>query len=324
MTATGAAAALTSAPAKVILFGEHAVVYGEPAVAAAVDLRLRVRVARGPAGGPSTINDAPLASAYHHYLSEALKAAGEDKPVAFQVEASVPGGSGLGSSAALVSASLLGLLALAGKADRASPVPRETLARLAYDVEAAAQQGRASPTDTTTVTEGGAILVGRERGPGFLWEITRGERRWSLHKVEPPAMPVVIGFTHERGRTATEVAKVARFVARTGFAKDVIREIGDVAREGAKAAARGDRAQLGKLFDRNHNLLTILGVSTPRLNRLCEVARRHAHGAKLTGSGGGGSMIAVSDEPEACAAAIRKAGGAAWVATLGAQGVRFE
>lgn len=310
--------ASASAPGKVILFGEHAVVYGEPAIATALDLRTRVTARLAP-GGATTVNGQPLTPAWHVHVVEALRVLGETRPVAFSTESGIPSAAGMGSSAALSVATCGALLALGG------PAEPEAAARAAYDVEWSAQGGRGSPTDTSTSSHGRTLLVDAAPHAGLrvAWEIARGERRWRLHELDwgLPHLSVVVGNTGVRARTADQVAKVARFVGRTGFAKDVLREIGDVAREALPALRKGDAVRVGELMERNHRLLAILGVSTPELDRLVNAVRPFSFGAKLTGSGGGGSMIALTDRPNEAAQAIRRAGGAPYVVKPDAPGV---
>jgi len=73
-----------------------------------------------------------------------------------------------------------------------------------------------------------------------------------------------------------------------------------------------------------HVLLASLGVSSPELERLIDAARPHSLGAKLTGAGGGGCMIALTAEPRRCSEAIELAGGRTIISSLGAVGVRIE
>lgn len=305
--------ARASAPGKVILFGEHAVVYGEPAIAVALSLRTEVTVRVG--NDQHRVNGMPLNAHHHTYIKEAIEQLWKGEPLDVRTDSRLPSAAGLGSSAALTVATVGALLELDGR------FGEEAVARAAYDVEVGAQRGRGSPTDTSTSTHGNAVLVDGRKGDRFLWEIRRGERRWFLHDLEMPPLTLVIGNTGVRGRTADEVAKVARFVKRGGFAKEVIRDLGKVTREAIELMRDREKMALGVAMDDAHNLLEILGVSTPKLDALCEVARKHAYGAKLTGSGGGGSMIALTDQPEACAKAIARRGGFPTIVSLGAAGV---
>jgi mevalonate kinase len=308
------AGARASAPGKVILFGEHAVVYGEPAIAVALSLRTEVAIRE--AGDQHRVNGQPLAPYHHAYIKDAVENLWKGgPPLDIRTDSRVPSASGLGSSAALSVATTAALLQMRGE------LSEERCAREAYAAEVSAQKGRGSPTDTSTVTHGRAVLVDREKGPGFLWDVQRGERRWYLHHVEMPKLTVVIGNSLQRGRTTDEVAKVGRFVKKTGFAREVIRDLGKISREAVELIQGEEKLALGVAMDEAHALLTILGVSTPKLDDLCAAARPFAYGAKLTGSGGGGSMIALTDEPEACAAAIAKRGGYPITVQLGAQGV---
>ncbi len=99
-----------------------------------------------------------------------------------------------------------------------------------------------------------------------------------------------------------------------------LQELGGLTDTGAAAFARGDAAALGSAMDRAHQLLGGLGVSTPLLDALCDVARKlGAYGAKLTGAGGGGAVIALAPkEKEAdILAAWKTAGVTGFVATIG-------
>ena len=88
-----------------------------------------------------------------------------------------------------------------------------------------------------------------------------------------------------------------------------------------KALQQKDLVSVGHLMDRNHALLTELGVGHPALDRLVSAARPSSYGAKLTGAGGGGSMFALTDRPSKTAEAIRSAGGKAFVVQADSRGV---
>lgn len=305
--------ARASAPGKVILFGEHAVVYGEPAIAVALNLRTEVTIRE--AGDVHRVNGSVMNPHHHAYIKDAVDRLWKGGALDIRTDSRIPSASGLGSSAALAVATVGALLQLQG---RFSP---ELVAREAYMAEVSAQRGRGSPTDTSTVTHGRSVLVASEKHEDLLWDIQRGDRRWYLHHLDIPPLTLVVGNTGMRGRTADEVAKVARFVKKGSFAKEVIRDLGNVTREAIELLRDREKMALGVKMDEAHDLLTILGVSTPKLDDLCHAAREHAYGAKLTGSGGGGSMIALTDRPEKCAAAIAKRGGYPTIVSLGGPGV---
>ena len=109
-----------------------------------------------------------------------------------------------------------------------------------------------------------------------------------------------------------------------GLASDVIDEIGTVTLDGVQAMARNDTEELGRIMTQNHKLLSILGVSCDQLNKLVNASLPYSYGAKLTGSGGGGSMIALTDRPEQVCEAIAVRGGVPMVVHTGEPGVRIE
>src|SRR6059058_6406125 len=138
-----------SAPGKLILFGEHAVVFGEPALSTAINLRAEVYARPHPewrADGGS-INEPR-----YRYVKAAVAKVKSAGPLWIEIRSMVPSGAGLGSSAAVTVATLGTLQALAGRIDP------PTIAREAFDVEHEVQ-GRASPIDTSTATAGGGVLV---------------------------------------------------------------------------------------------------------------------------------------------------------------------
>ncbi len=294
--------ARASAPGKLILFGEHAVVFGEPALATAIDLRTEVYARPHEEW---LLNGTAL-DARAPYVQRAVTSEWKGGPLWLEVRSMIPVGCGLGSSAA-VTVATLGALAAS-----TPPSEPEAIARRAFEVELAVQ-GRASPIDTTTATHGAAVLVLKEAGKDLLWKIEKGDTRWFLHHCELPRMSLVVGNTGIAAATGPLVAGVRDKVERDPEAADAVREIGTITLEGLKALQARDLVRAGELMDRNHALLDRLGVSHPLLDRLVTAARPHAFGAKLTGAGGGGSMFALTDEPDKVRAAIEAAGGKAFV-----------
>jgi mevalonate kinase len=171
---------------------------------------------------------------------------------------------------------------------------------------------------------GMGILLAKEPVDGLLWHVERGGAEWYIHSVDVPKLDIVVGFTGVKGNTGELVAKVRRFWESNNFAKETVSDIGRLTMEGVEALAAGDKERVGRLMDRNHQLLSILGVNHDKLQRLIDAARPHSYGAKLTGAGGGGSMIALTDEPERVSRAIEAAGGRPFIAEIGAPGVRRD
>lgn len=296
-----------SAPGKFILFGEHAVVYGEPAVALAVDLRLAVEL--DPDADPALDGDAGAArdNIYVAHLLEQLDDAG-----AFAVESDVPEAVGLGSSAALCTA-------LAAAAwDLEDPA---RIAERAFALESGAQ-GTGSPIDTSTSTHGAGVLVRPEQGDDHLWSLARDERTWHIHHVDVPEADFVVGDTGVERSTRDLVAKVAFARTMDPGVRQAITSIGQITLRGVDALRDGDLQRVGMLMDQNQKMLDRIGVNTPELQSLIDAVRPHALGAKLTGAGGGGSMVTLAEDPEACADAIEEAGGDAYVVQTTTEGVR--
>jgi mevalonate kinase len=292
-----------SAPGKLILFGEHAVVFGEPALSTAITLRAEVYARPHKQW---LADGASLDEPRFRYVKACVQKANAAGPLWIEIRSMVPSGAGLGSSAAVTVATLG---ALQGPI---SPIDPQTIARDAFDVEHGVQ-GRASPIDTSTASAGGGILVLREPRDGLLWSIERDRRRWFLHRTSLPPLDFVIGNTGISAATGPLVASVKERVDRDPRAAESIREIGVIALDGLRALQQKDLVAAGHLMDRNHELLTQLGVGHLALDRLVEAARRTSYGAKLTGAGGGGSIVALTDRPEPTAEAIRAAGGKAFI-----------
>ncbi|ELZ17792.1 mevalonate kinase [Haloterrigena salina JCM 13891] len=299
--------AVSSAPGKVYLFGEHAVVYGEPAVPCAIELRARVDVeqradsklrvhaedlsldgftveyAGEPEGRPDVDVSESLLNAAMGYVDSAIEqvrdVTGEDD-VGFDVtiESDIPLGAGLGSSAAVAVAAID-----AGTRELGTTLEIDELAERAYRTEHEVQGGQASRADTFCSATGGAVRV-------------EGDDCRSL---EAPELPIVIGFDGGAGDTGELVAGVRGLREEYDFAADTVEAIGDIVRRGEDALATGDIEELGRLMNFNHGLLSALGVSSRTLDSMVWAARdAGAMGAKLTGAGGGGCIVSLDDTDE--------------------------
>ena len=305
---------ISSAPAKVILFGEHAVVYGEPAIAVALNLRTEVKIEMGDR---FTINGYPLTDKFHSYIKNAIELCWDGMPLNIITKSNVPSASGMGSSASVTVAMVSALLALKGE------INEEKVAKMSFEVEYTTQ-GRASPIDTSTVTHGKGILVDREKRDNFLWSVKKNDLTWQIHHIEVPKLKLVVGFSGIRGHTREMVEKVRRFYLWNSFARDVIKDIGKIVIEAIKPLEDEDYERIGELMNRNNKLLTILGVNHPFLKKMMKEARKYSYGAKLTGAGGGGSIVVLTDEQDEVARAIEKVGGEAHKVEISNYGYRVE
>lgn len=303
-----------SAPGKVILFGEHAVVFGESAIATAINRRMSVT---GEISSESTINGKPLEEEKKPYVGTCLELVWKGDPLGLRTESELPSAAGMGSSAA-VSVATLGLLT-----DMQDEFSKEDIARTGFEVELEVQ-GRASPIDTTTSSQGSAVFVSKQQESDFLWLIEKGEKRWFLHSREIPKMKIVVGDTGIKGATGPLVDQVKEYVRRSDHARSLVRKIGEITLGGVEALGNEDYTKVGELMTMNHKLLNELGVGHELLDEFVDAVLPMSYGAKLTGAGGGGSMIALTDDPDEVAARIVELGGKSHIVETEREGVRID
>jgi mevalonate kinase len=297
-----------------ILFGEHAVVFGRPALALAIDLRISCKVR---SSDQYTVNGHAMKKRHHAYISASLDEAWAGPPINVDTMSEIPTASGLGSSAAVTVSCIASLTASKGRLDP------EKIARMAFEVENKVQ-GMASPTDTSTSTHGHGVLVSPHKLDDFLWKIEKGTVVWNIHHCVVPRLRFVVGYTGIHSATGPLVAKVKKLVDAEDDAKKAIDQIEEIVLAGVEAVKKSDKRKLGDLMNENHALLNQLGVGHPALDRLVEACKDHSYGSKLTGAGGGGSMIALTDEPDRVSKQIEMAGGEAISISVGCEGARIE
>lgn len=273
---------------KIILLGEHAVVHGHPALGTPLREEIRVEVRRTRAAGIRVkgLDDPGVAQALGRI---ALGAGLGEGGLAVEVRSVLPAGAGLGGSAALCVAFARAALALAGLGE--DPGRVHALAQEGEKVF----HGNPSGIDAwLAATDAPAIF-------------RKGAMPERIEVADEIDLAVIVDET--RAATSAMVAMVAaRVEERPGETTAILDEIGSLVLEGADAVRDGRRADLGRIMARNHALLGALGVSTPALDAICEGAiRAGALGAKLTGAGGGGAVVALCRD---AASARRVAAGA--------------
>ncbi|BCX02673.1 MAG: hypothetical protein KatS3mg053_0611 [Candidatus Roseilinea sp.] len=322
----------TTAPAKAILFGEHAVNRGQAAIATSVGLRMRCTVRRGgylyhlqTAGHARTFTrDEVIGLGAHvdgwrkaaHYeairelagrdyfapakyiIAHALRsipALEDGLDIAF--ESAIPKSGGLGSGGAANAALAMALAAFAPDFEASSLTQRRIIGEWAYAGDVIAHGGIASALDTQTSLLGGVVRYTRET--------------WGERISVAPGLQLVIGDTGVRAQTSEVNAHVREWLAADATRMRYFEMIGMLSDMAQRGLETGDWRLLGKLMNMNQLALERIGVSCSELERLIDAAiGAGALGAKLSGSGGGGIMIALTadDTREAVAIALRNAG----------------
>lgn len=281
--------AVGDAHSKLILVGEHAVVYGKPAIAMPFSLKVSSRIQKSYGTiifesdiYKGSINNMPVEmkgiseciKKTLHYLSEPFEG------LSIEIHSSIPLGRGLGSSSAVAMAIVRSLFALYEQ--------KLSQKELFYFVQIAETYAHGSPSGIDMAAEASECPIWFEKGKEAI----------PLEVGKPLYM--VVGDTGRKGDTRTAVENVRnRYGLNPEKVQKSLDEIGRIAEEAKEALLHEDMLTLGKLLDRNQEELMTLGVSDDGLNVLVEAARnKGALGAKLTGSGLGGCMIALANSRE--------------------------
>ena len=311
-----------SAPGKVILFGEHAVVSGIPAIGSAIDLRAKVTIEDLP--GKMEVKTSNLmlmgfsldlitgevcssgARNALRYVSAVLEEF-QAKDMRVIIDSDIPPAAGLGSSAAIVVATLAAI-----NHHKNAGLTREEIASCAHRIEKTVQMGLGSPMDTVLSTFGGYMLVSG-----------------TVQRIALPKMELVVGYTEKKHDTRSEVRKVQDMRSTyPDIVEPIFSAIGAISTRAVPLIMDNRLEELGRLMNFNHGLLEALGVGTRELSEMVYAARGagHALGAKITGAGGGGCMIALpmQDGSGTVITALMQARGKAFLVKTGCDGVRVE
>jgi len=296
------------APGKIILTGEHAVVYGQPAIAAPVEeVRARAGIEANPTEPDGKINiiapdigldtslDAlPLEHPIATVFREVRQELGLDHlpAMTLNITSTIPIAAGLGSGAAISVAVSRALSSFLG-----SPLSDEVVSRIAFETDRF-YHGTPSGIDNSVISYGRMIYFMRG---GPLEILTNAE-----------TLTLVIADSGEKSLTGKVVHGLRTRIELDPQRYDpILEKIGVVSFSARQAIEKGDPAGLGNLLNDNHSLLQQLGVSSANLDLLVRIAREAgALGAKLSGAGCGGNMIALvePDNAQAVAAALLSAG----------------
>jgi mevalonate kinase len=294
----------------VILFGEHAVVYGQPAIAVPVtEVQAQACVEEGAPGQGVLVlapdidrrvvvrdaaDDDPLAHIVR--LTMAAMRCKPDPDLVVTVSSTVPVARGMGSGAAISTAIVR---ALAKHYDWW--FSSQAVSDLVYQTEVI-YHGTPSGIDNTVVAFGKPVYLVKDQVRELFW-------------VGKPFL-LAIADTGILSSTREVVADLRRRVnLHPAHYEPLLTQIGRVATAGRTAIEQGDLERVGDLMDENHALLQELGVSCPELDRLIATARQGgALGAKLSGAGRGGTMIAlVREDTRGCVDMMLRLAGASSV-----------
>jgi mevalonate kinase len=275
---------------KVILFGEHFVVHGVPGIVSATDAKTDAEVKKSSKG----VNITDQRSGSKGYAEEKrlqqiesiqrmLKAMNlpADTALDIWIGGDLPGFSGLGASAASSVA-----IARAISEEFCLKLSDEKINATAYEAEKA-YAGNPSGIDNTAATYGGLMWFRKnlQGGPDLTEKLT----------IKTPS-EIVIGSTGKVANTKAMVEGVAtRKQQNPQKYNPLFKRVEELAIEGKAALEAGDLAKVGALMNENHTLLQGIEVSSKELDFLVDLARKQgAVGAKLTGGGGGGCMVALT------------------------------
>ena len=295
----------SSAPGKIILFGEHAVVYGRPALAIPVtQVHANVVVADSDRAGiwidapdvnlhaelNTLPSDHPIASVINNLFF--LWRVSPFPNLEIKITSTIPVASGLGSGAAVTVA-----LTRALASHLHISITDEEVNIFTYEIEKI-HHGTPSGIDNTVVTYAQPVY--------FI----KGQPI-EIFKVGAP-FTIVIADTGVSAPTKESVGDVRKlWEADQAKWNKVFAEVGDISFAARRVIEEGSINRLGVLMDENHRLLQQMTVSSPELDRLVEAARKAgALGAKLSGGGRGGNMIALvtPESAETVSSALRAAG----------------
>ncbi len=314
-----------SAPGKIILFGEHAVVYGYAAIAIAVELRAKCTIVPSLSKNPSiltpdlfpnksfTINkDTSLPSslrAIEFVIREMLPSKKRTQYPRIEITSEIPPSAGLGSSAAVAVSLISSLHAFLNINSNLDEINR-----MAFEAEKIIH-GSPSGIDNTISTFGGGIYYENE------------VKRKILIDDKSCFFVIVNSLIPRNTKDVVEKVKQRRDKNKQEI-DQIYEEIQSISTQGEMSLKKGDHERIGTLMSENQNLLEKLGVGHPELTKIIRLVDKHdALGRKLTGAGEGGCIVALFDDYQKTQQAIntlKEKGFQAFITNISSEGVRNE
>ena len=280
---------IASAPGKVILFGEHFVVYGVKAILCSINKRVTVTAEKisdkkivinseignlilEPNKSISEINS-PL-KPFYYLGNKVIK--NQDTGIQIKIDSEIPLGVGLGSSSACCVAGAAAIFKLFGD------ISKEEILELAIEAERTIFENT-SGADCTVCVYGGIMEYDKKQG---------------FKKIEDePNFQLVIANSNIEHSTESMVSEVKAFTIKNKeeFSKLLNQEL-ELVEDVLKLLKENNTIELGEKINQNQEYLETIGISNNQLREMIEIGQKTSFGAKITGSGGGGCIFAITDE----------------------------
>ena len=280
---------IASAPGKVILFGEHFVVYGVKAILCSINKRVTVTAEKTtdkkifinseignlilePNKSISEINS-PL-KPFYYLANKVIK--NQDTGIQIKIDSEIPLGVGLGSSSACCVAGAAAIFKLFGD------ISKEEILELAIEAERTIFENT-SGADCTVCVYGGIMEYDKKQG---------------FKKIEDePNFQLVIANSNIEHSTESMVSEVKAFTIKNKeeFSKLLDQEL-ELVEDVLKLLKENNTIKLGEKINQNQKYLETIGISNNQLRKMIEIGQKTSFGAKITGSGGGGCIFAITDE----------------------------
>jgi mevalonate kinase len=301
--------AIAEAPSKVIITGEHFVVHGAWALAAALPRGVRVEMSnhtRFEVTSDRFASQRPQLKPVGFVIEEMAREFSANPKVRVSVSSSIPQGAGLGSSAST-------MVAVASAFSRLNSLGLgpEEVAGFSMVGERTIH-GEPSGIDSAICSHGGVLLFRTGRRP---------------KKVSSTGhLSLIVSYSGQSRSTKGQIGRVSSFKKTLpGLFSALSESVSDLGLQAAERLAGGDMRGLGRVLSLNQAVLGFIGVSNPTLDLMVDyLASAGSYGAKLTGAGGGGSVVAVAPEgkEKSIVSGLKARGFETFIARVPAKGVR--